>query len=111
MDSRTIIDVSGAEKLLGRGDMLFLENGSSKPARIQGTFVTDDEIDRIVAHVRNEEKPNYLFEQDELLKRHKLKMKKMKYFLKHVNLLLNRAVHLHHYYKEIFELAIIGLQG
>ena len=50
--------------------MLFLENGSSKPARIQGTFVTDDEIDRIVAHVRkNEEKPNYLFEQDELLKK------------------------------------------
>ncbi|QQZ07352.1 DNA translocase FtsK [Heyndrickxia oleronia] len=69
VDSRTIIDVSGAEKLLGRGDMLFLENGSSKPARIQGTFVTDDEIDRIVAHVRNEEKPNYLFEQDELLKK------------------------------------------
>ena len=37
--------MSGAEKLLGRGDMLFLENGSSKPVRLQGTFVSDEEID------------------------------------------------------------------
>lgn len=69
VDSRTIIDISGAEKLLGRGDMLFLENGSSKPVRLQGTFVTDEEIDRVVHHVRQEEKPNYLFEQEELLKK------------------------------------------
>src|SRR5690606_36654592 len=44
VDSRTIIDISGAEKLLGRGDMLFLESGSSKPVRLQGTFVSDEEI-------------------------------------------------------------------
>ncbi|WP_445663934.1 DNA translocase FtsK [Heyndrickxia sp. FSL W8-0423] len=69
VDSRTIIDISGAEKLLGRGDMLFLENGSSKPVRLQGTFVSDEEIDRVVHHVRQEEKPNYLFEQEELLKK------------------------------------------
>nr|WP_083953256.1 DNA translocase FtsK [Heyndrickxia acidicola] len=69
IDSRTIIDMGGAEKLLGRGDMLFLENGSSKPQRLQGTFVSDEEIDLVVAHVRNQEKPNYLFEQEELLKK------------------------------------------
>ncbi|MEK4923835.1 DNA translocase FtsK [Cytobacillus sp. FSL R5-0569] len=72
VDSRTIIDISGAEKLLGRGDMLFLENGSSKPVRLQGTFVSDQEIDDVVAHVRKEQKPQYLFEQEELLKKAKV---------------------------------------
>jgi len=69
IDSRTIIDISGAERLLGRGDMLFLENGSSKPVRLQGTYVSDAEIDSIVAHVRREQKPQYLFEQEELLRK------------------------------------------
>ncbi|WP_419180499.1 DNA translocase FtsK [Bacillus salipaludis] len=69
IDSRTIIDISGAEKLLGRGDMLFLENGSSKPVRLQGTFVSDEEIDLVVAHVREQQEPDYLFEQEELLKK------------------------------------------
>ena len=69
VDSRTIIDMSGAEKLLGRGDMLFLENGSSKPVRLQGTFVSDEEIDEVVSHVRNQSEPHYLFEQEELLKK------------------------------------------
>jgi S-DNA-T family DNA segregation ATPase FtsK/SpoIIIE len=69
VDSRTIIDIGGAEKLLGRGDMLFLENGSSKPVRLQGTFVSDDEIDLVVAHVREQQDPDYLFEQEELLKK------------------------------------------
>jgi DNA segregation ATPase FtsK/SpoIIIE, S-DNA-T family len=69
VDSRTIIDIGGAEKLLGRGDMLFLENGSSKPVRLQGTFVSDDEIDLVVAHVREQQEANYLFEQEELLKK------------------------------------------
>ncbi len=69
VDSRTIIDTSGAEKLLGRGDMLFLENGSSKPVRLQGTFVSDDEIDMVVDHVREQQEPVYLFEQEELLKK------------------------------------------
>ncbi|AJD91815.1 hypothetical protein JMA_24980 [Jeotgalibacillus malaysiensis] len=67
IDSRTIIDSSGAERLLGRGDMLFLENGASKPVRLQGTFVSDDEIDEVADHVRNERKASYLFEQEELL--------------------------------------------
>ncbi|MDP4085894.1 MAG: DNA translocase FtsK [Bacillota bacterium] len=69
VDSRTIIDISGAEKLLGRGDMLFLENGSSKPVRLQGTFVSDEEIDFVVGHVRDQREPEYLFEQEELLKK------------------------------------------
>ncbi|WP_141433779.1 DNA translocase FtsK [Bacillus sp. 03113] len=69
IDSRTIIDISGAEKLLGKGDMLFLENGASKPTRLQGTFVSDAEIDDVVSHVRKEKKPEYLFEQEELIKK------------------------------------------
>ncbi|ETI70435.1 cell division FtsK/SpoIIIE [Neobacillus vireti LMG 21834] len=69
VDSRTIIDIGGAEKLLGRGDMLFLENGSSKPVRLQGTYVSDEEIDLVVAHVREQREPEYLFEQEELLKK------------------------------------------
>lgn len=67
VDSRTIIDMGGAEKLLGRGDMLLLENGSSKPVRLQGTFVSDEEIDAVVSHVRKEKSPEYLFVQEELL--------------------------------------------
>ncbi|PLS14875.1 DNA translocase FtsK [Bacillus sp. M6-12] len=67
VDSRTIIDSSGAEKLLGKGDMLFAENGSSKTVRLQGTFVNDDEIDLVVSHVRREQEPQYLFQQEELL--------------------------------------------
>ncbi|MGG3803782.1 DNA translocase FtsK [Metabacillus fastidiosus] len=69
IDSRTIIDVNGAEKLLGKGDMLFLENGSSKAVRLQGTFVSDEEIERVVEFVKKQSKPNYLFEQEELMKR------------------------------------------
>ncbi|PLT32428.1 DNA translocase FtsK [Bacillus sp. V5-8f] len=69
VDSRTILDASGAEKLLGKGDMLFAENGSSKTVRLQGTFVSDDEIEQVVGHVKQEQEPNYLFEQDELLSR------------------------------------------
>ncbi len=67
VDSRTIIDVSGAEKLLGRGDMLFLENGTSKPIRLQGVYVSDDEIERTVGHVRKQMEPIFLFKQDDLL--------------------------------------------
>jgi len=68
VDSRTIIDMAGAEKLLGKGDMLFLENGSGKPVRLQGNFVSDREIDRVVSHVRRQQEPNYLFEQEQLVR-------------------------------------------
>lgn len=69
VDSRTILDSSGADKLLGRGDMLFLENGSSKPIRVQGNFVSDDEIEHVVGFVKTQMKPTYMFEQEELLKK------------------------------------------
>ncbi|MDC3415076.1 DNA translocase FtsK [Terrihalobacillus insolitus] len=68
VDSRTIIDASGADKLLGKGDMLFLENGAGQSKRIQGAFVSDDEIERVTSHVKKIAPPNYLFEQTELLK-------------------------------------------
>lgn len=67
VDSRTIIDTNGAERLLGKGDMLFLENGSRTPVRIQGAFVSDDEIERVINHVRKSAPPNYLFEQEQLI--------------------------------------------
>ncbi|WP_381426452.1 DNA translocase FtsK [Sporosarcina thermotolerans] len=67
IDSRTIIDTPGAERLLGKGDMLYLGNGQSSAIRLQGTFVTDAEIERIIEHVQNEAAPEYLFGQEDLL--------------------------------------------
>jgi S-DNA-T family DNA segregation ATPase FtsK/SpoIIIE len=58
-DSRVILDQPGAEKLLGKGDGLFLPMGASKPARIQGAYVTDGEIHAIVAHCKEQLQPNY----------------------------------------------------
>ncbi|RYG74947.1 DNA translocase FtsK [Lentibacillus lipolyticus] len=67
VDSRTILDASGAEKLLGNGDMLFIENGAGKSIRIQGAFVSDDEIDRVTDYARSIAEPEYQFEQEQLL--------------------------------------------
>ena len=53
VDSRTILDGGGAEKLLGRGDMLFSPIGMSKPLRVQGAFVSDGEIENLVEHIKN----------------------------------------------------------
>ncbi|MDQ2836532.1 MAG: DNA translocase FtsK [Actinomycetota bacterium] len=58
-DSRVILDQPGAEKLLGKGDGLFLPMGASKPARIQGAYVTDAEINAIVAHCKTQLQPTY----------------------------------------------------
>lgn len=58
-DSRTILDMGGAEKLLGRGDMLFLPVGASKPIRVQGAFVSDDEVEKIVDFVIEQQKAQY----------------------------------------------------
>ncbi|WP_050632279.1 DNA translocase FtsK [Bacillus andreraoultii] len=69
IDSRTIIDISGAERLLGKGDMLFVENGTAKPFRVQGAFISDEEIEKVVEHVRMQGEPNYLFEQEELIRK------------------------------------------
>lgn len=59
IDSRTILDFSGAEKLLGKGDMLYIDAQLSKPRRVQGAFLDDSEIERIVAHLRAEGQPQY----------------------------------------------------
>ncbi len=58
IDSRTILDMVGAEKLLGKGDMLFYPSGMSKPVRIQGAFVTDKEVENIVAFVKEDRNPS-----------------------------------------------------
>ncbi|WP_079508488.1 FtsK/SpoIIIE family DNA translocase [Mesobacillus jeotgali] len=58
-DSRTILDMGGAEKLLGRGDMLFLPVGASKPVRVQGAFLSDEEVEEIVNYVIGQQKAQY----------------------------------------------------
>ena len=69
VDSRTIIDSAGAEKLLGRGDMLYLGNGKSQPVRLQGTYINDDKIDEIVDFVKKQGKSHYAFDPDNLKKK------------------------------------------
>ena len=59
IDSRTILDSGGAEKLLGRGDMLYAPQGAGKPTRVQGCFVSDDEVQRIVDFVRGKHTAEY----------------------------------------------------
>ncbi|WP_202077204.1 DNA translocase FtsK 4TM domain-containing protein [Caldalkalibacillus salinus] len=58
-DSRTILDMGGAEKLLGRGDMLFMPVGASKPMRVQGAFLSDEEVDEIVSYCIGQQKAEY----------------------------------------------------
>jgi ribosomal protein S25 len=60
IDSRTILDAKGAERLLGKGDMLFVPKGRSKPIRLQGAFVSDRELQNIVEWVRGQGEPEYL---------------------------------------------------
>ena len=59
IDSRTILDMMGAEKLLGRGDMLYLPQGDNSPTRIQGAWICEDEIHRIIDYVCDQQKANY----------------------------------------------------
>ncbi|MFA6474954.1 MAG: DNA translocase FtsK 4TM domain-containing protein [Patescibacteria group bacterium] len=59
VDSRTILDMSGAEKLLGRGDMLYMSTDSSKPRRLQGAFVSEEEISHVVTYLKDNGKPDY----------------------------------------------------
>ena len=59
IDSRTILDASGAEKLLGNGDMLFLPVGAAKPVRVQGTFVTDEEIGAVLSFIKSTSSTQY----------------------------------------------------
>ncbi|MDP2980470.1 MAG: DNA translocase FtsK [Candidatus Omnitrophota bacterium] len=59
VDSRTVLDMNGADKLLGKGDMLFLDPGSPKPIRAQGTFLTDPEIEKVVNFIKSQQEPVY----------------------------------------------------
>ena len=59
IDSRTILDMSGAEKLLGKGDMLFLPMGENAPQRIQGNFISEEEINRVVEFTIEQQKAKY----------------------------------------------------
>lgn len=61
-DSRTILDGNGAEKLLGRGDMLFQPMGENKPNRVQGAFISDEEVEAIVHFVKEQQEANYVEE-------------------------------------------------
>lgn len=65
-DSRTILDMGGAEKLLGKGDMLFAPAGTQKPKRVQGAFVDNEEINAIVDFVKNQGNPDYEFDLEEI---------------------------------------------
>ncbi|MBU1853459.1 MAG: DNA translocase FtsK [Candidatus Omnitrophica bacterium] len=64
VDSRTVLDMNGADKLLGKGDMLFLKPGNEKPIRAQGTLLTDAEIEKVVTMVKEQREPVY---SDEIL--------------------------------------------
>ena len=59
IDSRTILDMTGAEKLLGRGDMLFLPMGENSPTRVQGAYVSDEDLEKIVNHTISQQKAEY----------------------------------------------------
>ncbi|MDD3653502.1 MAG: DNA translocase FtsK [Desulfotomaculaceae bacterium] len=65
IDSRTILDISGAEKLLGKGDMLFFPVGAAKPVRVQGAFLSDREVEDLVNYLKDQAEPVY---NDKILK-------------------------------------------
>jgi S-DNA-T family DNA segregation ATPase FtsK/SpoIIIE len=68
VDSRTVLDINGADKLLGRGDMLFVEPGASRPIRAQCSLISDKEIERITDYIKSQRQPEYV---EEILDIHK----------------------------------------
>jgi S-DNA-T family DNA segregation ATPase FtsK/SpoIIIE len=68
-DSRVILDLGGAEKLIGRGDMLYLSPNSNRPVRLQGSFVTTKEINMVTNYIKNQLKPEYNLEITERVSR------------------------------------------
>jgi len=91
IDSRTILDMSGAERLLGKGDMLFLDAGSSKPVRIQAPFVSDAEIMRVVDFVCQQGKPRYHFKEEEISNARQRLEVRDELFLRAVELILEKG--------------------
>lgn len=76
VDSRTIIDTAGAEKLLGNGDMLFAPVGISKPLRVQGAFLSDSEVENVVSYIKNQAEQSYDEDIIEKIENHQLIEKK-----------------------------------
>lgn len=76
VDSRTIIDMSGAEKLLGKGDMLFNPVGIPKPIRIQGCYISDDEIERVAGFIKSQSQTDYDENIMKEIERHTISTKK-----------------------------------
>ncbi|MFA5255864.1 MAG: DNA translocase FtsK [Candidatus Omnitrophota bacterium] len=68
VDSRTVLDINGADKLLGRGDMLFIEPGASRPMRAQCSLISDKEIEKITDFIKSQRAPEYI---EEILEAHK----------------------------------------
>jgi S-DNA-T family DNA segregation ATPase FtsK/SpoIIIE len=66
IDSRTILDMAGAEKLLGRGDMLYSPIGARKPIRLQGVYVQDKEISSVIKHVKSQGKAEYVVDLEKI---------------------------------------------
>ena len=73
VDSRTVLDINGADKLLGKGDMLFIEPGAAKPVRAQGGLVSDEEIERLAKFIKDQRGPDY--DEDILQEQKKSKFK------------------------------------
>lgn len=69
VDSRIILDENGAEKLLGKGDMLFQENGKPQLKRLQGAFISDDEIELVTSFCKEQAAPQYLFTSEDLVRK------------------------------------------
>ncbi len=63
-DSRTILDLGGAEKLLGKGDMLFYPLGAAKPVRLQGAYISENESEKVINFVKNQVKEEVKYEED-----------------------------------------------
>ena len=78
VDSRTILDQGGAEKLLGRGDMLYYPIGATRPVRVQGAFISEKEINNIVKSIRRSEVPEHIIKYDEKIKEEIAEVKKAK---------------------------------
>jgi S-DNA-T family DNA segregation ATPase FtsK/SpoIIIE len=69
VDSRTVLDINGADKLLGRGDMLFVEPGASRPVRAQCSLISDKEIEKITGFIKAERQPDYVKEIQDIEKK------------------------------------------
>ncbi len=91
VDSRTILDLGGAEKLLGKGDMLFSPMGESKPIRLQGAFISDKEVEKIVSYIKRHMKAEY---QQEVLESIKAQVEPNKEEMQQEDELLEDAVSL-----------------